>query len=58
MMSRVLCLELGCPETVEIPEDTIAAARPERLPEELQSDGREYEVICPRGHLNVYMLRD
>jgi hypothetical protein len=58
-MSRVMCLELGCHETVEIPEDTMAATRPERLPpEELQSAGREYEVICPRGHLNVYVLPD
>jgi hypothetical protein len=51
-MSRVMCLELGCHETMEIPEDTIAATRPE----ELQSQEREYEVICPRGHLNVYPL--
>ncbi|HEY3952313.1 MAG TPA: hypothetical protein VGM53_02975 [Streptosporangiaceae bacterium] len=42
---------------MEIPEDTLAATRPESLPpEELQSPGREYEVICPRGHLNVYLL--
>jgi hypothetical protein len=54
-MSRVLCLEPGCPETLEIPEDAIAATRPERLPEELE---HEYEATCPRGHLNVYMLRD
>lgn len=52
VMSRVMCLELGCHETMEIPEDTIAATRPE----ELQSQEREYEVICPRGHLNVYPL--
>jgi hypothetical protein len=54
-MSRVLCLEPGCHETVEIPEDTMAATRPEGLPEDLE---REYEAVCPRGHLNVYMLRD
>jgi hypothetical protein len=51
-MSRVLCLEPGCNETVEIPEAPVAVAD-----EHLPPPEREIEIRCPRGHRNVYTLK-
>jgi hypothetical protein len=52
IMSRVLCLEPGCNETVELPGDTPVAVIEEYLPPR----EREIEVICPRGHRKIYVL--
>jgi len=51
-MSRVLCLEPDCNETVELPGDMPVAVIEEYLPPR----EREIEVICPRGHRKIYVL--
>lgn len=50
-MPRVLCMELGCNETVEIPGDTPVAVSEEYLPPD-----REIEVVCANGHINCYVV--
>jgi hypothetical protein len=53
-MSRVLCLEPGCNETVDLPGDVPVA----RVSEEyLPPPERQVEIICPRGHRNLYLLQ-
>jgi len=52
-MRRLMCMEPGCNETVELPEDPPVALTEERLP----PPDREIEAICPRGHVNSYVLR-
>jgi hypothetical protein len=49
-MSRVLCLEPGCNETVEIPEEPVAV-----IEEYLPPPEHEIEIVCPRGHRKVYV---
>jgi hypothetical protein len=51
-MSRVLCREPGCNETVELPEEPVAVAE-----EYLPPPEREIMIICPRGHRKVYVLK-
>jgi hypothetical protein len=51
-MSRVMCLEAGCNETVEIPEAPVALAE-----EYLPPPEREIRIVCPKGHRNVYTLK-
>jgi hypothetical protein len=52
-MSRVLCLEPSCNETVELPGDTPVAVIEEYLPPQ----EHEVEIVCPKGHRRVYVLR-
>jgi hypothetical protein len=53
-MSRVLCLEPGCNETVDLPGDVPVA----RVSEEyLPPPERQVEIICARGHRNLYLLQ-
>jgi hypothetical protein len=52
-MSRVLCMEPGCNETVELPANGPVAVIDEYLPPRDQ----EIEIICPRGHRKIYMLK-
>jgi hypothetical protein len=53
-MSRVLCLEPSCNETVELPGDVPVA----RVSEEyLPPRERQVEIVCPRGHRNLYLLQ-
>ncbi len=50
-MSTVPCLEPGCHESVELPEESpTALATPEYLPPR----ERQVEITCPRGHCNLY----
>ena len=49
-MSRVLCLEPDCNETVEIPEEPVAV-----IEEYLPPAEHEIEIVCPRGHRKVYV---
>jgi len=51
-MSRVMCLEPECNETVEIPEAPVAVAE-----EYLPPPEREIQIVCPRGHRNVYVTK-
>jgi hypothetical protein len=51
-MSRVMCLEPDCNETVEIPEAPVAVAA-----EYLPPPEREIQIVCPRGHRNVYVTK-
>jgi len=51
-MSRVLCMEPGCNETVELPEEPVAV-----IDEYLPPREREIVIICPRGHRKVYVLK-
>jgi hypothetical protein len=51
-MSRILCLEPGCNETVELPREAPVAVIEEYLPPR----EREIEIICPRGHRRIYVL--
>lgn len=51
-MSRVLCLEAGCNETVELPGDEPVAVIEEYLPPQ----EREIVIMCPRGHRKLYVL--
>ena len=51
-MSRVLCMEPGCNETVELPEEAVAV-----IEEYLPPPEREIEIVCPRGHRKVYVLK-
>ncbi len=52
-MPRVLCLEAGCNETVELPGDAPVALTEEYLP----PAERELEIVCPQGHRKIYVLR-
>jgi hypothetical protein len=54
VMSRVMCLEPGCNETVELPADGAVAVAPEILPPR----EREVEIMCAKGHRNLYVLTD
>jgi hypothetical protein len=51
-MSRVLCLEPGCNETVELPEEAVAV-----IDEYLPPQEREIEVVCRKGHRKIYVLK-
>jgi hypothetical protein len=51
-MSRVLCLEPDCNETVELPEAPVAV-----IEEYLPPKEREIEIVCPRGHRRVYVMK-
>jgi len=52
-MSRVLCLETGCNETVELPGDgPIALSEEQVAPRE-----REIVIMCPKGHRKIYVLQ-
>jgi hypothetical protein len=51
-MARVLCLEHGCNETVELPEEAVAV-----IDEYLPPREREIEIVCPRGHRKVYVMK-
>src|SRR5262249_40765791 len=51
-MSRVLCLEPGCNETVEIPEEHVAV-----IEEYLPPQEREIEIVCPGGPRRIYVLK-
>lgn len=51
-MSRVLCLEPGCNETVELPEEPVAV-----IEEYLPPQEREIVIICPRGHRKIYVMK-
>jgi hypothetical protein len=51
-MSRVLCLEPGCNETVELPGDTPVAVIEEYLP----PPERQIEIVCPKGHRKIYLV--
>jgi hypothetical protein len=51
-MSRVLCLEAGCNETVELPGDEPVAVIEEYLP----PPEREVVIVCPKGHRKIYLL--
>jgi hypothetical protein len=51
-MSRVLCMEPGCNETVELPEEAVAV-----IEEYLPPPEHEIEIVCPRGHRKVYVLK-
>jgi len=54
-MSRVLCLEPACNETVELPGDVpVARVSEEYLP---PPPDRQVEIVCPRGHRNLYLLQ-
>ena len=50
-MSRVLCLEPGCNQTVELPGSGPVAVTEEYLPDQ------EVELTCPNGHHNYYLVR-
>jgi hypothetical protein len=52
-MARVLCLQADCNETVELSVDMAMAVAEEILPPR----EREIEIVCPRGHRKVYVLR-
>jgi hypothetical protein len=52
-MSRVPCLEPGCNETVELPEEApVARVTEEHLP----PPERQIEIMCVRGHRSIYVL--
>ena len=48
-MRRLMCMEPGCTEMVEVPEDPAIAVAEERLP-----PTRDIEAECPRGHVYSY----
>ncbi len=50
-MPRVLCMEPGCNETVELPGGAPIALTEEYLPPD-----REIEIVCPRGHINCFVV--
>jgi len=52
-MSRIMCLEPGCNETVELPGEGPVAVIEEYLPPR----EHEIEIICTRGHRKVYVLK-
>jgi hypothetical protein len=52
-MSRILCLEPGCNETVELPEEEPVAVIEEYLP----PPEREIEIVCRRGHRKIYVVK-
>ena len=54
VMSWVPCQEPDCNESVELPGDQpVARVTSERLP----PPEHEVEVVCPRAHRSVYVMR-
>ena len=51
-MSRVLCLEPGCSETVELPEEPVAV-----IEEYLPPPEREVQIVCANGHRKIYVTK-
>jgi hypothetical protein len=48
-MRRLMCMEPGCTEMVEVPEDSPRALAEERLP-----PPRDIEAECANGHVYSY----